>query len=186
MYAVWRVMRKEGACVQRQRSWCVSTNQQFAAKAADIIARYLNPPEKALVISVDEKPSIQAMERAGSMGRPTTARSCEATRARQTSLHPQSIRSAASCDRRDHSGPPRCRPRVDALGLPRNGQTGLVRLPAQHVAQAACATLGKLPRVAADRRCRRLGCHRAGGWPADTLGMLEPRPEMFCESGRRR
>jgi hypothetical protein len=58
------VLRKEGVCLQRQRSWCVSTDKQFAAKAADIIALYLNPPEKALVISVDEKPSIQAPERA--------------------------------------------------------------------------------------------------------------------------
>jgi transposase len=64
VHAVWRVLRREGICLQRQRSWCVSTDKQFAAKAADIIALYLNPPEKALVISVDEKPSIQALERA--------------------------------------------------------------------------------------------------------------------------
>jgi transposase len=64
VHAVWRVLRKEGICLQRQRSWCVSTDKQFAAKAADIIGLYLNPSEKALVISVDEKPSIQALERA--------------------------------------------------------------------------------------------------------------------------
>jgi transposase len=57
-------LRKEGICLQRQRSWCVSTDKEFAAKAADIVGLYLNPPEKALVISVDEKPSIQALERA--------------------------------------------------------------------------------------------------------------------------
>jgi len=62
--AVWRVLRKEGICLQRQRSWCVSTDPEFASKAADIIGLYLNPPEMALVISVDEKPSIQALERA--------------------------------------------------------------------------------------------------------------------------
>lgn len=62
-HAVWRVLRQEGICLQRQRSWCVSTDKQFAAKAADIVGLYLNPPEKALVISVDEKPSIQALER---------------------------------------------------------------------------------------------------------------------------
>lgn len=62
-HAVWRVLRKEGICLQRQRSWCVSTDKEFAAKAADIVGLYLNPPEKALVISVDEKPSIQALER---------------------------------------------------------------------------------------------------------------------------
>ena len=36
---------------------------EFAAKAADIIGLYLNPPVHALVISVDEKPSIQALTR---------------------------------------------------------------------------------------------------------------------------
>lgn len=64
VHAVWRVLRKEGICLQRQRSWCVSTDKEFAAKAADIVGLYLNPPENALVISVDEKPSIQAIERA--------------------------------------------------------------------------------------------------------------------------
>lgn len=64
VHAVWRVLRKEGVCLGRQRSWCVSTDPEFAAKAADIVGLYLNPPETALVISVDEKPSIQALERA--------------------------------------------------------------------------------------------------------------------------
>jgi transposase len=63
VHAVWRVLRHEGICLQRQRSWCVSTDKEFAAKAADVVGLYLNPPEKALVISVDEKPSIQALER---------------------------------------------------------------------------------------------------------------------------
>jgi transposase len=64
VHAVWRVLRREGICLQRQRSWCVSTDKEFAAKAADVIGLYLNPPANALVISVDEKPSIQALERA--------------------------------------------------------------------------------------------------------------------------
>src|SRR3989475_6581948 len=63
VHAVWRVLRKEGICLARQRSWCVSTDAEFAAKAADIVGLYLNPPQNALVLSVDEKPSIQALER---------------------------------------------------------------------------------------------------------------------------
>jgi transposase len=63
VHAVWRVLRREGICLQRQRSWCVSTDPQFVPKAADIVGLYVNPPEKALVICVDEKPSIQALER---------------------------------------------------------------------------------------------------------------------------
>jgi hypothetical protein len=34
--AIWRVLRKEGVYLQRQRSSCVSTDKQFEAKAADI------------------------------------------------------------------------------------------------------------------------------------------------------
>lgn len=62
--AVWRMLRKEGIQLRRHRSWCVSTDPEFAAKSTNIIGLYLNPPEKALVICVDEKPSIQALERA--------------------------------------------------------------------------------------------------------------------------
>jgi transposase len=63
VHAVWRILRKEGICLQRQRSWCVSTDKEFAAKAADIVGLYLDPPQNAIVLSVDEKPSIQALER---------------------------------------------------------------------------------------------------------------------------
>jgi len=61
--AIWRILKKEGIQLRRTRSWCVSTDKEFAAKSADIIGLYLNPPENALVICVDEKPSIQALER---------------------------------------------------------------------------------------------------------------------------
>lgn len=63
-HEVWRVLRRYGIHLQRRRSWCVSTDPQFAPKAADIVGLYLDPPENAVVISVDEKPSIQALERA--------------------------------------------------------------------------------------------------------------------------
>ena len=61
--AVQRFLKKEGIQLARMRSWCVSTDPEFAAKAADIVGLYLNPPENAVVISVDEKPSIQALSR---------------------------------------------------------------------------------------------------------------------------
>ncbi|MGH8858817.1 MAG: IS630 family transposase [Polaromonas sp.] len=60
---VWRILRKEGIQLQRLRSWCVSTDPEFSAKAANVIGLYLDPPQNAIVISVDEKPSIQAIER---------------------------------------------------------------------------------------------------------------------------
>lgn len=60
---VWRILRKEGIQLRRHRSWCVSTDPEFSAKAADIVGLYLSPPQNAFVLSVDEKPSIQALER---------------------------------------------------------------------------------------------------------------------------
>ena len=62
-HAVWRVLKREGIYLQRLRTWCVSTDPEFAAKAAEIVALCIDPPANALVISVDEKPSIQAIER---------------------------------------------------------------------------------------------------------------------------
>ena len=63
VYAVWRVLRREGIYLQRRRSWCVSTDKEFAPKAAEVVGLYLNPPVNAVVLSVDEKPSLQAIER---------------------------------------------------------------------------------------------------------------------------
>ena len=61
---VWRILRKHGIQLQRRRSWCITTDPEFGPKAADVVGLYLNPPENAVVLSVDEKPHIQALERA--------------------------------------------------------------------------------------------------------------------------
>lgn len=45
------------------RSFKVSNDPDFATKVEDIVGLYLNPPEKALVLSVDEKSQIQALDR---------------------------------------------------------------------------------------------------------------------------
>jgi transposase len=63
-HQVWRILRRHGIHLQRRRSWCLSTDPAFAAKAADVVGIYLNPPENAIVLCVDEKPHIQALERA--------------------------------------------------------------------------------------------------------------------------
>jgi transposase len=61
---VWAVLRRHGIQLQRRRSWCVSTDPEFARKAADIVGLYLDPPLGAAVLCVDEKPAIQVLERA--------------------------------------------------------------------------------------------------------------------------
>lgn len=63
-HQVWRVLRRHGIHLQRRRSCCISTDPEFAPKAADIVGLYLEPPDNAVVICVDEKPHIQALERA--------------------------------------------------------------------------------------------------------------------------
>ena len=64
VHQVWRLLRQRGISLSRRRSWCISTDPEFGPKAADIVGLYLDPPENALVLCVDEKPSIQALERA--------------------------------------------------------------------------------------------------------------------------
>lgn len=61
---VWRVLRRHGIHLQRRRIWCVSTDPEFAQKAANIVGLYLAPPENAVVACVNERPHIQALERA--------------------------------------------------------------------------------------------------------------------------
>src|SRR6202007_2502347 len=61
---VWRCLRHYKIDLAARKSWCESNDPDFAAKAADVVGLYVNPPGKAIVLCVDEKPSIQALERA--------------------------------------------------------------------------------------------------------------------------
>ena len=61
---VWRVLRAQKLDLAASKSWCESTDPEFVAKAADVVGLYMAPPQNAVVICVDEKPSIQALERA--------------------------------------------------------------------------------------------------------------------------
>lgn len=62
---MWRILRAYAISLQRRRSWCVSTDPQFVAKVADIVSLYLEPTENAVIICIDGKPHIQALERCG-------------------------------------------------------------------------------------------------------------------------
>ena len=61
---IWRFLRAQRIDLAGRKSWCLSTDPEFAAKAADIVGLYLDPPDNAIVLAVDEKPAIQALERA--------------------------------------------------------------------------------------------------------------------------
>lgn len=61
---VWRFLRAQRIDLDGRKSWCESDDTEFVAKAADIVGLYMAPPDNAIVLCVDEKPSIQALERA--------------------------------------------------------------------------------------------------------------------------
>jgi transposase len=61
--SVNRVWREHRLKPHRVKGFKVSNDPQFAEKLRDVIGLYLNPPEKAIVFSVDEKSQIQALDR---------------------------------------------------------------------------------------------------------------------------
>jgi transposase len=61
--SVRRIWRAHGLKPHRIESFKVSNDPDFAAKLEDVVGLYLNPPEHALVLSVDEKSQIQALDR---------------------------------------------------------------------------------------------------------------------------
>jgi transposase len=60
---VLRVWRRAGLKPHRLARYVATTDPEFETKAADIIALYLDPPEHAVVLCVDEKTAIQALDR---------------------------------------------------------------------------------------------------------------------------
>jgi transposase len=61
--AVHRIWRAFGLQPHRQESWKLSKDPQFIDKVRDVVGLYLDPPERAVVLCVDEKSQIQALDR---------------------------------------------------------------------------------------------------------------------------
>jgi transposase len=61
--SVWRTWQAFGLQPHRQEKFKLSTDPQFVEKVYDICGLYLNPPERAVVLCVDEKAQIQALDR---------------------------------------------------------------------------------------------------------------------------
>ena len=60
---VHRIWQAYGLQPHRIETFKLSTDPEFVAKVRDIVGLYLNPPQKALLFSVDEKSQIQALDR---------------------------------------------------------------------------------------------------------------------------
>ncbi len=61
--AVHRIWKAFGLAPHRQDTWKLSKDPQFIAKVRDVVGLYLDPPERAVVLCVDEKSQIQALDR---------------------------------------------------------------------------------------------------------------------------
>jgi len=61
--AVHRIWKAFGLQPHRQETWKLSRDPQFIDKVRDVVGLYLNPPERAVVLCVDEKSQIQALDR---------------------------------------------------------------------------------------------------------------------------
>jgi transposase len=61
--AISRIWRAFGLKPHRSEHFKLSPDPQFVDKVRDIVGLYLNPPEAAVVLCVDEKSQIQALER---------------------------------------------------------------------------------------------------------------------------
>jgi transposase len=60
---VQRIWRAFGLKPHRQETFKLSTDPDFVAKVRDVVGLYLSPPEHAVVLCVDEKSQIQALDR---------------------------------------------------------------------------------------------------------------------------
>src|SRR4051794_473515 len=61
--AVHRIWKAFGLQPHRQDAWKLSKDPLFIDKVRDVVGLYLNPPERAVVLCVDEKSQIQALDR---------------------------------------------------------------------------------------------------------------------------
>jgi len=60
---VHRIWQKYGLQPHRVQTFKFSTDPEFTTKLADIVGLYIDPPERAMVLCVDEKSQIQALNR---------------------------------------------------------------------------------------------------------------------------
>jgi transposase len=64
---VWRVWQSANLKPHRTETFKFSTDPELVAKVRDVVGLYLAPPERAIVLSVDEKTQIQALDRTAPM-----------------------------------------------------------------------------------------------------------------------
>ena len=103
-----RIWRAFGLQPHRQETWKLSKDPLFVDKVRDVVGLYLDPPERAVVLCVDEKTQIQALDRTapilpmlpGTPARPPTTTSATAPPASTPPWTSPPARSSARCTAR--------------------------------------------------------------------------------------
>jgi transposase len=124
--SIARIWREYGVQPWRAQTFKFSTDPELAAKVHDVVGLYLHPPKRAVVLCVDDKAQIQALERT----QPVAPRLARAARAALPRLSPpwhhHPVRRAGGRDRARHQ-PMRCP--SPPPGVPRVPQTDRLQLP---------------------------------------------------------
>ena len=107
---IWRFLRAQRIDLAGRRSWCLSSDPEFVAKAADIVGLYLAPPDHAIVLaSTRSRRARRSSGRRAISSCPTAARAT----ARRTST---GAAAPPPCSRRSRSPPARSRPSPPGAG----------------------------------------------------------------------
>jgi transposase len=109
--AVQRIWQAHHLQPHRSRTFKKSNDPAFAAKVEDIVGLYMNPPAHAVVVSIDEKSQIQALDRS-QPGLPLKPGRC-GTMTHDYKRH--------SLPRRRPGAPPPCLPRSTSSTAPSSG-----------------------------------------------------------------
>jgi len=120
---VARVWREHGVQPWRSETFKFSTDPELVAKVTDIVGLYLEPPENAIVLCVDEKSQIQALDRTD------TADADRDTRTTNPRLRPQrhddTVRSPRGRHRTGHRDLPATAPSPGISGVPQTRREGI-------------------------------------------------------------
>ena len=124
---IHRIWRAFGLQPHRSETFKLSSDPFFVEKVRDIVGLYLAPPDRALVLCVDEKSQIQALDRSQPLADAPRAGGAAQPRL-QAPRHDLSLRGPRHRHGRDHRQmfPAPSGPRVPQIPRPRRGETSLV------------------------------------------------------------
>ncbi len=125
-----KTWREAGVQPWRSETFKFSTDPELVAKVTDIVGLYLDPPETAIVLCVDEKSQIQALDRTAPM-LPMQPFVPETDPRLRPARHHHPVRGSGHRDRADHRVVPTA---ASAPGVPAVPQAGREELPDRGIA----------------------------------------------------